>query len=376
MNPNTAHPLTPGHASLSADRRPVLLVPYMWIGDFVRCHSIVKLLRQQAPERPIDVLTSTLCAPLLDYMPGVRSGIVCDLPRKQLAFAQHFALARRLREANYGSALIMPRTWKSALAPYLAGIPQRTGFIGEARFGVLNDIRFGERKLPRMIDQCGALALPKGSTLPADWPLPELSVPMSAAQSWRTQRGLVDDGRQVIAFAPGAVGPSKRWPIVSYAEIARRLTAENFIVWVLGSPSEAPLAAQIVQTAGPRARDLTSPDLRNAILALKFASAAVSNDSGLLHVAAALGTPSIGIFGPTSPWHWAPLNPLAATIEAITPPPCRPCHKPTCRLEHHLCMRDIPPQQVLDAVERALVHLHPKADDGSLRTPSAPGTNT
>jgi heptosyltransferase-2 len=293
-----------------------------------------------------------------------------------LALSKHVALARRLREANYGSALIMPRTWKSALAPYLAGIPQRTGFIGEARFGVLNDIRYGERKLPRMIDQCGALALPKGSTLPADWPLPELSVPMSAAQSWRTQRGLVDDGRPVIAFAPGAVGPSKRWPIDSYAEIARRLTAENFIVWVLGSPSEAPLAAQIVQTAGPRARDLTSPDLRNAILALKLASAAVSNDSGLLHVAAAIGTPSIGIFGPTSPWHWAPLNPLAATIEAITPPPCRPCHKPTCRLEHHLCMRDIPPQQVLDAVERALAHLHPKADDGSLRTPSAPGTNT
>ena len=123
---------------------------------------------------------------------------------------------------------------------------------------------------------------------------------------------------------------------------------------MLGSPAEAPLAAEIVGAAGPAARDLTSPDLRNAILALKCASACVSNDSGLVHVAAAIGTPTIGIFGPTSPWHWAPLNPLAAVIETLTDVPCRPCHKPTCRLVHHRCMLDIPAAQVLPAVQRAL----------------------
>ena len=108
--------------------------------------------------------------------------------------------------------------------------------------------------------------------------------------------------------------------------------------------------------AGPGARDLTSPDLRNAILALKIASACVSNDSGLVHVAAAIGTPTVGIFGPTSPWHWAPLNPLAAVIETTTDVPCRPCHKPTCRLVHHRCMIDIPADQVLSAVHRALAN--------------------
>jgi len=255
----------------------------------------------------------------------------------------------------------MPRTWKSALAPYLAGIPERVGFAGEVRFGLLNDIRFGERKLPRMIDRCGALALPKGAALPADWPLPELKVPMAEAQAWRTRCGLEDDGRPVIAFAPGAVGPSKRWPIAAYAEVARQLAAQGFNVWVLGSSNEAPLAGEIVRIAGPQARDLTSPDLRNAILALKNSRAAISNDSGLLHVAAAMATPSIGIFGPTSPWHWAPLNPLAATIETQTELPCRPCHKPTCRLEHHRCMRDIPAQQVLDAVRRTLADTRPLA---------------
>jgi heptosyltransferase-2 len=156
----------------------------------------------------------------------------------------------------------------------------------------------------------------------------------------------------VVAFAPGAVGPSKRWPYI--AELAKKLGDEGLTVWILGSEAETPLAAEIVRMAGPMARDLTSSDLRNAILALRAASACVTNDSGLQHVSAAIGTPTIGIFGPTSPWHWAPLNPLAATIETVSNVPCRPCHKPTCHLVHHRCMRDIPATQVLPAVLRAL----------------------
>src|SRR4051794_21353878 len=332
---------------------PILLVPYMWIGDFVRFHSVIKLLRSRYPGRPIDVLTTTLCSPLLDYMPGVRKGMVIDLPRKRLALSQHQALATRLAAENYGTALVMPRTWKSALAPMLAGIPERVGFAGEFRFGLLNDIRFGEKRLPRMIDRCGALALPRAAALPAEWPKPELNVPAQKAKEWRAARGLPDDGRPVVAFAPGAVGPSKRWPVTYFAEVARDLAAQGVAVWVLGSPSESSLATEIVAAGGFSSRDLTSPDLRNAILALKCASACVSNDSGLVHVSAAIGTPTIGIFGPTSPWHWAPLNPLAAVIETLTDMPCRPCHKPTCRLVHHRCMIDIPAAQMLPAGQRA-----------------------
>jgi len=125
-------------------------------------------------------------------------------------------------------------------------------------------------------------------------------------------------------------------------------------VWIVGGPSERELASQIATGGGADVRDLTGHDLRDAILALAAADAAVSNDSGLLHVAAAIGTPTIGIFGPTSPWHWAPLNPLAATIEAPSQLACRPCHKPTCRLRHHRCMRDISPGQLLEAVTRTL----------------------
>src|SRR5436189_919382 len=103
------------------DHRPILVIPYMWIGDFVRCHSVVKVLKARYPSRPIDVLATTLCAPLADYMPEVRQAVVVDLPRKRLAYPKHSALAQRLKLANYGTALIMPRTWKAALAPFLAG---------------------------------------------------------------------------------------------------------------------------------------------------------------------------------------------------------------------------------------------------------------
>jgi heptosyltransferase-2 len=347
------------HAKIDSDRSPILIVPYMWIGDFVRCHSVVKLLNARFPNRPVDVLTTSLCAPLTDYMPGLRRAVVVDLPRSRVSVTNQLSLARRLKREDYGSALIMPRTWKSALAPFLAGIPERTGFFGEARFVLLNDLRYGERRLPRMVDRCAALALPAGAQLPDEWPLPELKVGRAEIESWRHQQGLAGQTKPVIALAPGAVGPSKRWPAGAYANLARRLTAEGFGVWVVGGPEEKSLAAEIV--GNTPARDLTGTDLRTAILALAGAAAAVSNDSGLLHVAAALGTPAIGIFGPTSPWHWAPLNPLAATIEATTKIDCRPCHKPVCRLMHHRCMREISSEQVFAAVSHALAPLVPAA---------------
>ena len=331
---------------------PILIVPYMWVGDFVRCHSVAKLLRERFPDRPVDMLATTLCAPLADYMPGVRRPIIVDLPRKRLALSQHRRLAERLKREGYGTALIMPKTWKSALAPFLAGIPERTGLLGEARFIVLNDVRFGGRKLPRMVDECATLALPAGAKRPAEWPAPELKVPAAEVAAWRGKHGLAAQTRPAVALAPGAVGPAKRWPAAAYAALARRLVAEGLAVWVLGGAAEKSLAQEIVRDT--EARDLTGADLREAILALASASTAVSNDSGLLHVAAALGTPTVGIFGPTSPWHWAPLNPLVAAIQAKNELPCRPCHKPVCRLGHHRCMVEIAPDEVFSATRRAL----------------------
>ncbi len=299
----------------SAADRPILIVPYVWIGDFVRCHSVVRVLRAANPRRPIDMLSSTLCAPLADYMPGVRKAIVADLPRGRLGLRVQRKLAAELRQEGYGQALIMSRKWKAALAPLLAGTPLRTGFFGEFRWGLVNDIRHGERLLPRMIDQMGALALSKNASLPSEWPLPQLAVPRSDIEIWKHRRALDKDSGPVVALCPGAVGAGKAWPAEYYGELAAKLTAAGAAVWAIGSPNETAAARTIEQAGGHRVRDLTGTDLRDAILALAGADAVVSNDSGLMHVAAAIGTPTLAIFGPTSPWHWKPLNPIAAILE-------------------------------------------------------------
>ena len=341
----------------SGSKRPVLIVPYVWIGDFVRCHSVVRLLRVSDPDRPVDIVSNALCAPLADYMPGVRRAIVADIPRRRLGVSAQLKLARELRAGGYGQALIMSRKWKAALAPFLAGIPIRTGFFGEVRLGVLNDLRSGERRLPRMIDQMGALALSKGMNLPQEWPLPQLEVPDEELSAWKTRRGLSGDPRPIVALCPGAVGAGKAWPPGHYADLASTLTRSGAAVWVLGSPAERRIANGIVAGAGPHARDLTGTDLRDAILALASADTVVSNDSGLMHVAAALGTPTVAIFGPTSPWHWKPLNPVAAILEPEGEPAARARARDLGNpaVAHHRTA-DVSVERVTAAVENVLAN--------------------
>jgi heptosyltransferase II len=347
MNKDSEHIVTVEDA---ADTRPILIVPYMWIGDFVRGHSVVRVLNQRWPKRPVDLLTTTLCAPLVDYMPGVRSGIVSDLPRSRLALAKQWELAARLRASGYGTAIVLPRTWKSAIAPALAGIPERVGFVGEARFGLINQWRWGEKALPRFIDKNAALALPDGAPLPPEWPVPQLRVAAEEVSRFRQARALGQG--TAVALAPGSVGASKRWTY--YPQAARLLAERGLDVWVVGGPGEKALASEIVAAGGPRVQDLTGTDLRNGILAMAAAKLAISNDSGLMHIAAALGTPTMGIFGPTSPYHWAPLNGLAATVQTKTIVPCQPCHRPVCTMNDHRCMRDIPASDVVDVAQRVL----------------------
>jgi heptosyltransferase-2 len=177
-----------------------------------------------------------------------------------------------------------------------------------------------------------------------------LRVPAADIAAWRQTNGF--GGERAVALAPGSVGAHKRWP--GYPELAKALTADGIQVWVVGGPGETEAARAIVAAAGPRARDLTGTDLRQGVLAIAAADLAVSNDSGLMHVAAATGTPTIGIFGPTSPWHWAPLNPLAA---AVQPASLRGTEMPY----HSIAGRDdasyissIPVADVWDAVREVL----------------------
>ena len=211
---------------------------------------------------------------------------------------------------------------------------ERTGFAGELRFGLLNDMRFGERQLPRMIDRCGALALPQAARrCRPTGRCPNWRCRSQPRTQWRSPRGLPDDGRPVVALAPGAVGPSKRWPCAYFAELARSLTGEGRGGLGAGQPGRGTARGRDRahrRAAGPRP-DLDRPAQRHpgapACQRLRCRTTPALSMSPPQSA-----RPTIGIFGPTSPWHWAPLNPLAAVIETTTDVPCRPCHKPVCRL--------------------------------------------
>ena len=335
----------------SASQAPLLLVPYMWIGDFVRCHTVISVAQMRWPGRPIDVLSSSLCAPLVDYMPGVRRAIVSDLPHGRLALREQWRLSQGLRAEGYEAALVVPRKWKAALAPFLAGIPKRVGMVGEARFGLINDLRWNEKALPRMVDRCATLALPRDTAFPKTWPPPRLCVGTKETADWRRQYGISDI--RAVALCPGAAGAQKRWPPEAYANLARQLKAANVDLWIVGGPDERAAAEQISDN-GRIARDQTGGDLRAAIRALATATVAVANDSGLLHVAAALGTPTIGLYGMTAPAVWAPLNPLAAVIEAPWSVPCPKCGRSHCTDVRHRRTSDISVDKVFAAVVNAL----------------------
>ena len=162
----------------AADTRPILIVPYMWIGDFVRGHTVVRVLKARWPNRPVDLLVTPLCAPLVDYMPGrARRDRRGSAAQPACGGPPAGAGGGIARSGAMRTALVLPRTWKAAIAPTLAGIPERVGFFGEARFGLINRMRWGEKALPRFIDKNAALALPDGAALPPEWPVPQLVVP-------------------------------------------------------------------------------------------------------------------------------------------------------------------------------------------------------
>src|SRR5262249_55100511 len=186
--------------------------------------------------------------------------------------------------------------------------------------------------------------------LPPEWPVPQLRVPAGEAARWREAQGLGTG--PVVALAPGSMGASKRWTY--FPEAARLLTERGLDVWVIGGPGEEALARGIAEKGGVRVHARTRSDLRTGILAMASASVAISNDSGLMHIAAALGTPTMGIFGPTNPYLWAPLNGLAATVQTKTRLSCQPCQRTVCTMNDHRCMRDISASEVVEITQRVL----------------------
>jgi len=333
----------------------ILIIGPSWVGDMVMAQTLFICLKHQHPSCNIDVLAPEWSRPILERMPEVRQALSFPVGHGVLDLATRRRVAQGLR-GQYQQAILLPNSLKSALVPFLAGIPKRTGWKGEMRYGLLNDLRkLDKARYPLMIERFMALAFEPDASLPQPYPHPQLRIETHSRDEALARFGLSLD-RPVLALCPGAeFGESKRWPAAHFAEVAERKIREGWQVWLFGSKNDHPVGQDIVQRLIPGLREEVvnlagETSLAEAIDLLSCADAVVSNDSGLMHVSAALGRPLVAVYGSTSPAFTPPLSDRVETVRLGLE--CSPCFDRTCRFGHNNCMRELLPEQVVEALER------------------------
>jgi heptosyltransferase-2 len=339
----------------------ILVVGPSWIGDTILAQPLMKLLHERHRDLKIDVLAPAWTFPVVERMPEVRHAIPSPFAHGELKFSERRALGRALRTESYDQAIVLPNTLKSSFVPWFARIPRRTGYRGEMRWGMLNDVRRLDRQaLPQMPQRYAALGLERGKALPAALPQPRLET--SPAKRAQTLQALgLRANERLVALCPGAeYGPAKRWPPSYFAEVARALSRGGDTVLLIGASRDATICEDIVRLSGGACRNLCgATTLDQAIDVLAASRLAITNDSGLMHIAAALGTPLVAIYGSSTPEHTPPMSPHATIVKLDMP--CSPCFERTCPLGHFNCMMNLKPERVL---AHALVPTAVAANDG------------
>jgi heptosyltransferase-2 len=335
----------------------VLIVGPSWVGDMVMAQALYRSLAQRTPRPEVHVLAPAWSLPLIARMPEVHGGVELPLGHGDLEIGVRRSVGLRLRLERFGQAIVLPRSLKSALVPWFAKIPRRTGFLGELRYGLINDVRRMHARLDQTVKRFVALGAERPDDLPAAVPVdlyPKLAVDSVNADRLRREYGY-DDGARVVVLMPGAeYGAAKRWPADSFAGLARALADAGMHVLVLGSAKERPVGDEIVTAAArERVRNLCGgTTLADVVDVIAAADVAISNDSGLLHVAAATDTPVVAIYGSSSPSFTPPLTTAATVLYRGIE--CSPCYARQCPLGHLRCLREISVGDVLGAVDRAL----------------------
>ncbi|HEY0633902.1 MAG TPA: lipopolysaccharide heptosyltransferase II [Gammaproteobacteria bacterium] len=337
-----------------ASTQRILIAGPAWVGDMVMAQSLFITLKQAAPQCSIDVLAPGWSLPLLSRMPEVRRAIEVPIGHGEFGLSKRWRLGRSLRSEHYDRAIILPRSLKAALIPFFTGAKIRTGYRGELRYGLINDMReLDKRVLTQTVQRFVTLGVPTNAKLPPATPWPKLR--SDTTQQQRLIDSLpLDLSRPVIAFMPGAeYGPAKQWPIAYYGELAKQLTASGYQVWVLGSRKEQAGGETIAQMGGRGVRNLCgATELVDTIDLLPLCGAAVSNDSGLMHIAAAVGTPLVAIYGSSTPAYTPPLTDRVEVLYRGLD--CSPCFKRHCPLGHTRCLQEIMPDDVQVALDTLL----------------------
>jgi len=329
----------------------ILIIGPSWIGDMVMAQSLFRLLKQQNPDAMIDVLAPAWTFSLLSCMQEVNQAIEMPITHGELKLGARYQLAKKLRANQYDQAIVLPNSFKSALIPLFAGIPKRTGWLGEFRHFILNDARrLNKKRYPLMIEQYMALGLEPNQPLPSSYPYPEFTVAKAAQEAVLAKLKPLWRGRPVLALGAGAAfGSAKRWPEEYFAEIANQKLAEGWDIWLFGSEGDRPITNKIMQMTDQACENISGRTvLSETIALLSLVSGVLTNDSGLMHMAAALKKPIIALYGPTSPSFTPPLAADASILKLNLA--CQPCFARECPLEHHRCMRDLTPVSVLQTM--------------------------
>ena len=341
----------------------ILVIGPSWVGDMMMSQSLYRTLKAAHPEAQIDVMAPAWCRPLLDRMPEVHQALAMPLGHGALELGERRRLGISLRNEKYQRAFVLPNSFKSALIPFFAHIPQRTGWRGEMRYGLLNDLRVLDKPaFPLMVQRYAALGydaqqIKTAADLPQPILWPKLQVSDAEITAVKTSFN-VDNTRPLVGFCPGAeFGPAKRWPHYHYAVLAEKLISEGYQVVLFGSAKDHAAGEQIrlalTGNAQPFCLNLAGQtSLDQAVVMIAACHAVVSNDSGLMHVAAALDKPLVALYGPSSPDFTPPLSHQAKVIRLITG--YHKVRKGDAEEGYHQSLIDIQPEQVYQELSQLL----------------------
>jgi heptosyltransferase-2 len=326
-----------------------LIIAPSWVGDAVMAQPLLRRLRERNPELVLDAFAPPWVAPVLERMPEINRVVINPFGHGALRFRDRWQTARQLKQEGYDHAIVLPNSLKSALIPFFAGIPLRTGYVGEMRYLLLNDARrLDKLALPMMVERFAALAERLGAALQRPVPYPNLAVDAARRQAILDKLRL-SPAKPVAAFCVGAeYGAAKRWPSRHFARLAQ-LLATDYEIWLLGSAKDAAGGTEIETLSLGAARNLCGQtDLGEAVDLIAASALAVSNDSGLMHVAAALDKPMIALYGSSSPGFTPPLSDNARVVTLQLP--CSPCFKRDCPLGHLDCLEKLTPKRVMEEI--------------------------
>lgn len=311
-------------------------------------------LHQYHSDLELHVLAPSWTLPLLARMPEVHQSHLNPFYHKELKLCQRWKISRTLKQENFDQVIVLPNSFKSALIAAFSGIPVRTGFVGESRYMLLNDIRvLDEKKLPLMVERFCALAETSGSPLPRPVPYPRLNIDRQSQLNCLHHLQLTTD-QPVIGFFPGAeYGPSKRWPACHFAELAKKFYANGYSVWLFGSKTDQAIGEEIVRQSMPGIKNLCGQTKLDEVIDLiGLCELCICNDSGLMHIAAALDKPLIAVYGSSSPDFTPPLTNKASVVTLHLD--CSPCFERSCPLGHTDCQEKLMPEMVWQAAQKWL----------------------